>query len=144
MKKWFKITLYVLGSLAVLGWIWRVGQADDLDKNLVRQSQQKAVEDLAARPNAKRDLVINSFRWQKNDVGTVAYHWFTVFNTSKRHTYTKLPIRFIYYSEIGNEVGCINKVIDRTIRTGESIRMENVETEIRYQYADGADMEITE
>lgn len=77
-------------------------------------------------------------------MGTIAYHWFTVLNTSRRHTYTKLPVRFIYYSETGNEVGRIDKVIDRAIRTGESIRMENVETEIRYQHTDGADMEITE
>lgn len=144
MKKWFKITLCGLGSLAVLGWIWRVNQIDDLDKNTIQQAQQKAVENLAARPNAKRDLVLNTFRWQKNEVDTVAHHWFTIFNTSRRHSYTRIPVRFIYYSEAGDEVGRTDKVIDRAIRTGESIRIENVETEIRYQHADGADMEITE
>ncbi|GAB3965948.1 hypothetical protein GCM10028806_05670 [Spirosoma terrae] len=144
MKNWHKTTLYALGSLAVLSLIGRVNYIDDLNQITSRQVQQRAAVTQASRPNAKRDLVITRFRWQKNKVGTVAYHWFTINNGSRRHTYLRIPVRFSYYSEAGDEVGRIERVIVKAIKVGETIQVDKVETALPYQHADGADLEIME
>ncbi|GAB3946657.1 hypothetical protein GCM10028805_17530 [Spirosoma harenae] len=110
----------------------------------LRQAQQKADLLQAAKPNASRDLVINKFTWQKDEVGSVAYHWFTIYNTSKRHMYTTIPVRFSYYSESGDEVGRTDKVIDKAVRIGETVHLNKVATELLYEHVYCADMEIIE
>ncbi len=143
MKKWLKVTLYSLGSLIVLILIWRINSTDNYTKTVLLEKQRKAVVDKTARPNTQRDLVIDTFRWQKNERNSIGYHWFTVRNTSKRHNYTTIPVRFSYYSDAGEEVGYVDKVVHKAIKIGETVRVDKIETALPDQHADGADMGIT-
>ena len=142
MKKWMKVTLFVVGSLVLLILIGQLKRKANNAEIVVRQEQQKADLIQAAKPNAKRDLVIHKFTWQKGEVGSVSYHWFTVDNTSKRYDYKTIPVRFIYYSAIGDEVGHTDKVIDKAVRVGETVRIDKLATELLYEHVYGADMEI--
>lgn len=142
MKKWFKVTLYGLGSLVVLSLIGRINPTDDHTQTTLVKEQQQAAMKQAARTNAQRDLVIKTFRWQKNEGGSVGYHWFTIYNASRRHTYARIPVQFIYYSETGDEVGRIDKVIDKAIKMGKTVHLDQLETELPDQHAEGADLKI--
>ncbi|MCK8495623.1 MULTISPECIES: hypothetical protein [Spirosoma] len=143
MKKWLKVSLYSLGSLVGVILIGQINSTDDYIKTTLLEKQQKAVVSKNAEPNTQRDLVINTFRWQKSEQDSTGYHWFTVHNTSKRHSYTTIPVRFSYYSDAGEEVGYVDKVIDKAIKIGETVQVDKIETALPDQHTDGADMEIT-
>ncbi|GAB3955008.1 hypothetical protein GCM10028805_41370 [Spirosoma harenae] len=144
MKKWQKITLLVLGTLIVLSLIYQVRHKAHIAEIDFSEKQQKAALSEASKLNPRRDLVIKTFTWQKAETGSIAYHWFTIYNTSKRHSYKTIPVRFLYYSEAGDEVGRTDKVIDKAVKIADTVHIAKVATALLYEHVDGADMEIIE
>ncbi|QJW89970.1 hypothetical protein HNV11_11580 [Spirosoma taeanense] len=142
MKKCLKITLYVLGGLLVLSLIGRITRKATPAEIDGLENQQKAAVIKAARPNARRDLTINKHTWQKGEAGSMALHSFSIYNASKQHDYTTIRLRFFYYSDLGVEVGHSDQVIDKTVRVGQTIRINKFVAGLIPQHTFGADMEF--
>lgn len=144
MKKSFKIALYMLSSLLVLGLIVGINNkstpvASDL---LVEQQAKAMAQAAAAKPNAKRDLVLKKVSWQKSGDGSEGFHTFSVYNASKTYNYPTIKVRFSYYSDFGDEVGKVDKVIDKNVSAGETIQIDKIATGVLNDHADGVAMEI--
>lgn len=144
MKKSFKIALYMLSSLLVLGLIVGINNkstpvASDL---LVEQQAKAMAQATAAKPNAKRDLVLKKVSWQKSRDGSEGIHTFSVYNASKTYNYPTIKVRFSYYSDFGDEVGKVDKVIDKNVSAGETIQIDKIATGVLNDHADGVAMEI--
>jgi hypothetical protein len=109
MKKWLIYTGCLLGGLIMLYLINRAN--NEATTAQTASAQQKAAEAKAEgiRPNAPRDLVISAYTWQKGEGGSTALHSFSVHNTSKRHVYKAISLRFFYFSALGTEAGRIKK-----------------------------------
>lgn len=143
MKKPLKIALYVLTGLSVLGLIARIDYKTKPATSDFQDQQEKVIiQTETAKPNARRDLVLNQYSWQKGGDGSVGFHSFSIYNASKEHSYSTITVRFSYYSGIGDEVGHTDKVIDQSIKAGETIHIDKLETAGIDQHADGVDMKI--
>ncbi|QKZ12738.1 hypothetical protein [Spirosoma sp. KUDC1026] len=142
MKKWLIYTGCLLRGLIVLYLINRANNEATTAQTVL--AQQKAAETKAEGilSNAPRDLVISAYTWQKREGGSTAVHSFSVHNTSKRHAYKAISLRFFYFSDLGTEVGRIDQVIDKVIQIGETVRVDRLELGMLPQHTYGADVEI--
>jgi hypothetical protein len=143
MKKWLKIALYFLSGAVVVWLTYRIAYKSPPSESDPAAKQKEVLSQAAtAGPNAKRDLVLKNFSWQKAEDGSAVFHSFSIYNASTRYIYSAITVRFSYYSEIGDEVGHSDKIIETVIKAGESIRIDKLKTDFLNQHADGADMTI--
>lgn len=106
MKKSLKIALFIFSSLLVLGLLGWFNKPTPVASDFLIAKQEKAMAQVAAaKPNAKRDLVLGKASWQKGGNGSEGFHTFSVYNASKKYTYPTITVRFSYYTDLGDEIG---------------------------------------